>query len=370
MTNTMLSRTIQGADQIGSSSRTQSSVALQLQNYCNSVLEQPLVDFSGQSVLAKLQQEVNDGLGTARSHADLYLGKIQPSIITNITNISNYFALHNAIVTALPAGSSTKDWLSNLAAIKEQADEYTLHARGVVISLSDFHRNLTGDVANFSKVVSDLNVAVHGDNGVLASIDSQLNDMQGKIDGAITGIVLSGLAITAGVFIILVGAIADFVTAGTSTPVVVGGVAVVVAGIGGEVASSLALAGLLKAKGNLIAQQSSLKAEVNLALGISKGYAALRDQAGTAVQAATSMQNAWQFLGDDLGNLSLDLQKGISSPDAVRKLFLMAADGAVKTVITDTDIIKRQMTGVQEFRAPKGKTVDLYLVELAKEHAA
>ena len=46
---------------------------------------------------------------------------------------------------------------------------------------------------------------------------------QGKIDGLIAGAALSGLAIVGGVFVAAVGGIAEFVTAGTSTVLVIAG---------------------------------------------------------------------------------------------------------------------------------------------------
>lgn len=366
----MSNRTIQAAQKIATANKAQTSQALLIQQYANSVKEQPNVDFSGFKTLGKYQKEINTGLGKAQAHADTYLNVIQPMIIVNIANIGNYYALHHAVPSTLPPGSSEKQWIAVLSTLKEQSQTYQGDAKAVVMSLQGLHNNLTGDAAAFAKIVSELNAAVEGDNGVLQQIDGELGSIQSKIDGAITGIVLSGLAIVGGVFLIAVGSIAEFVTAGISTPLVVAGVAVVVAGIGGEVGSALVLDNLNKEKARLLGQKSSLKNEVNLAQGISGAYQSLVGQVKTAVDAAQQMETAWSFLSSDLGSLVSDLDQGIMSAGQVRTLFLTAANSEVATVIKDIATIKAQMAGVQKVDVPKGQTVGEAIVAAAKKAAA
>jgi hypothetical protein len=355
---------------ISTSSKTQCTVGLQLQAYCQSVLEQPKVSFAGFDNLAAYEAQINAGLAAAQTRADNYLNKIRPAVIENVTNISNYFALHSAVADTLPEGSSKKDWLDSLGAVKDTADEYRQHAADIVTMLSTLNGGLTTDVASFNQTVNELNTTVNGDNGVLASLDSEIDDIQSKIGGAIAGVVLSGLAIVGGSIMILVGALAEPFTAGASTALVVGGAAILIAGIGGEVGAGVALGGLLDQKGKLISRKSTLNAEVQFALGMKTGFADLRDQAGVAVQAATAMQNAWEFLGGDLGNLSNDLNKGIIGTDAVRKLWLATANKAIKTVGDDVSTIKYQMAGTSLTTPPAGTTIGTYVAQVAHELAA
>ncbi len=361
--------TIIAAQKISSANKSQTSQGLLIQKYANSVKEQPDVDFSGFKNLEQYQTDINSGLKTAKEHADTYLNKIQPAIITNISNISNYYALHNAVAATLPPGSTEKQWIEALTALKEQSQDYQTDAKNVVGLITTLHNDLTTDAAAFAKFVSDLNTAVNGDNGVLSSINDELSSIQSKIDGAIAGTVLSGLAIVGGVFIAAVGAVADFVTAGTSTPLVVGGVALILAGVGGEVGSAIALKALNDEKADLLQQKAKLKDEVKLASGMSSAYSSLGDQVKAAVKAATEMQSAWEFLDSDLGNLISDLDNGITSTGEARKLFLTAANTEVATVNKDITIIKHQMTGVQNVGVPQGGNVGDAIVEAAKKAA-
>jgi len=363
MTNNLIFEPINNLD---SASKEQISVGLQLQNYCNSVLQQSAVDFSGFKNLEKYQTEINDGLILAQSHADNYLTVIQPSIITNLTSLDNFYSLYSAVPMACPPGSTKNEWIDVLYYLKDQAITYQSASSGIVSSLTKLSSELNVDAAAFSKIVSNLNAAVNGDQGVLADIEKQLSDIDSKIGGAIAGIVLSGLAIVGGVFMIAVGSIASFITAGASLTLAAGGVAVLAAGIGGEVASALVLKGLNDTKGNLLTQRSSLTAEVNMALGASGAYTNLSDQVKGAVTASTSMSNAWSVLTGDMDNIASNIDKGIISTDAARSLFLAGANGAVKTAIEDIKTIKLQMSGVQTLSAPNNENIGDFAVEIAK----
>jgi non-hemolytic enterotoxin B/C len=362
--------TITSAQQIATANTQQSSQGVILQNYCNSVLTQPNVNLSGFTNLQQYQTQINGGLSSAQSHASLYLKTVQPQIITNIANIQNYFQLHQAVATALPPGATTQDWLSTLSALQEQAQEYQNQAQSVISNLSTFHDNVAADAAAFASYVSELNTAVNGDNGMLASISSQLGTIQSDINGAIAGTVLSGLAIMGGIFMTAVGGVAEFVTAGTSTPLVVAGIAVVAAGVGGEVASALALKNLNDQKASLLQQRSTLTAEVNLATGLSSGIGNLQGAASSSVTAASQMENAWGSLNSDLGNLASDLQKGITNTGFLRTLFLTTANTEIQTVLTDTATIKTQMSGVQSLVAPANSNIGDFIVSVAQQNAA
>lgn len=367
-TPTTGNQTIQAAKQISAANAAQSSQALVVQGYANSVLQQPQIDLTRFANLKAINTDLNNGLATAKTHANNYLNVLQPSIISNITNIGNYYALHNAVATALPDGSTEAQWIATLSAIKEQSDQYASDAAAVVSALKKFHGDLTSDASSFAGFVTKLNTAVNGDNGILKSNQDQLDSIQSKIDGAIAGIALSGLMILGGVFVTAVGAIADFVTAGASTPVVVGGIAMIAAGVGGEVASALTLKALNGSKADLLQQNAQLKDEVKAATGIGSAYSSLTTQLSSAVTAASNMQNAWGFLQGNLTNLVNDLQGGVTSAGAVRALFLTAAQTEITNVGNDITTIKGQMTGAQTISAPAGKTVGDAILSYAQAH--
>ncbi|KAA1244901.1 HBL/NHE enterotoxin family protein [Aquimarina sp. RZ0] len=356
---------IEFSDPTITAAKAQVSQGLVLQGYCNSVLQQPSVDFSGFTNLAQNQIDINQGLQTAKDHANTYLNGIQTNIISNISNISNYYNLYSAVPIVLPPNATTEQWISILQAMKAQTDTYINASNLIVIDLGNLNTNIGTDVGFFTKTVSDLNAVVDGNEGVLASLSNDLSSIDTQIAGVIAGTVISGLAIVGGVFLIAVGSVASFVTAGTSLKLVAGGVAITSAGIAGSVAGTITLKNLYQQKADLLQQQSTLTSEVNLVSGINSAYSLLGSQAAEAMSATTQMKNAWTSLSSDLGVLSNNLQSGIMSTDVIRELFLTAANETVPTILQDVNIIKQQMAGV-ELSSTGDKGIVDYIEELTQ----
>jgi len=335
----------------------QGGQALQIQNYSNSVKEQSPVNFSQFPNLKTNETDINNGLKVAKSHADEYLDVIQPQIITNITSIDNYFSLYKAIPAVLPKNSTKKEWITQLSVLKEQAEENQKTSKDTKVIIIKLRDNLTGDSSKFNTFVTNLNSKVDGDNGVLTQLSSEIDSINSAISGAIAGIVAGGLLIIGGAFVTAIGAVADFVTAGASTPVVVGGVTMMVAGAAGVTAGAIVLHNSLNARQGLYQKQSTLKSEVKLASAISSGYVGLLNQAHNSVTAATQMGNAWDALTGDIGSLITDISNGITGPDAARQLWLTAANTTVKTIVTDISTVKGQMSGVSSMAVPSNVTI-------------
>lgn len=361
--------TIQAAQGINSTNKSQVGAALKIQLYCNRIKMQPDVDLSGISSLATYQSQINLKLKTAQNHASNYLNNIQPNIIKNISSIDNYYSLHNAIATSLPPGTSKEDWIESLTALRDQSVAYQKDASDVLNTLQTFHSNLTSDAAEFKAFVNKLHTEVGGVEDILKSDRAELDKMQSKIDGAISGIIFSGLAIVGGIFMVAIGGIGDFVTAGTTTPLVVAGVAVIFVGAGSEVASAIILDKLNNEKAKIFSRDSLLKAEIKLSNAISADYTLLGKQLEDAVDAATAMENAWAFLSNDLNALISDLDKGIINDGILQKIFLKAANSEIEIVLSDINTIKSQMTGVKVIPVNENETVGQAILNAAKKAA-
>jgi hypothetical protein len=350
-------------------SKAQSSQALILQAYALSVLQQPLLNLNTKS-LEPLQNDMNASLKAAMAHANNYKNVILPSMLTSLTSMNQYFNLQNALATALTPSTDQKTTVAALNAVLDQANGYKSDAVSLQQQLAGLSSDISGDASKFNGFVTQLNAALNGDNGVLTDLQNQLGSIDGKIDGAITGTVLSGLAILGGAFLIAVGAIADFVTAGTSTPLIIAGIGIVATGVGGEVASAVTLSNLINMKADMLRQQAQLQAEVQLAAGLQSGYTSLSNAAVSAATAAQQMSNAWGLLGGHLSNLITDVEKGKQNAGTLQTLFLTAAKGAVADVQTDITTIDRQLTGAQQVATPSNATIAQQVVQMAQKAAA
>lgn len=266
--------------------------------------------------------------------------------MTNITNIWNYYELNASVPIVCPETATKKQWLDILKGMQEQTETYEAECRYTSNMLTDLNKKLGADAGKFSKTVLNLNSTVGGDNGILNSLQESISKVDSKISGCIAGTVLGGLAIAGGAFMAAVGGIANFVTAGTCTPLVIGGVAIITAGVATEVGSSIALANFYKQKSGLLISQTSLTNEVQFANGIKGAFDNLYSTATNAMNASSAMSNAWRLLGGDLANLANDLEKGRLSEALIRNLFLNAANNTIPIIKGDLTIIKGQMAGV------------------------
>jgi len=349
----------------GTAAQVQSANALIVQSYALSVQAQPNVDLSAAAGLVQYQTDINKYLGAAKDNARTYLNVVLPHAIETISDIDAYFQTQNALAEALAPGTDVQLALALLGAVQDQATDFRGKAVAVTQEIQDVRDGFSRNSADLGKSAQDLAVAVDGDNGVLASISGQLSDIDGKMAGAITGVVVSGFAVAGGIIMIGIGALAEAVTGGLATALIVGGLAVTAAGIGGEVGASIALAKLVELKSDLLRQQAALQAETTLAAGLSSGLGSLASSAAGAATAAQGMANAWSLLGNDLGTLITDLSKGRTTVDAYRLLFGTAAKGAVKTVQGDVTIIRNQLAGVQTKVDPGVSVTELARRQLA-----
>ncbi|SOD97809.1 HBL/NHE enterotoxin family protein [Spirosoma fluviale] len=362
MENVATTGAVQGLD---NASKGYSSQGLIVQGYCNSVLQQASVNLHSTPKLKTLETGINDGLVIAKGHADDYLANIQPLILDSVADMSNYFKVYNSIATVLAKNTNEDAWIRSLNQMKDQSTQYETNAKSIVNKLIVLNSNLGVDSSAFARMVSDLNVAADGDDGILKSIDGQLGTLQGQIDGCIAGMALSGLAVIGGAIMIGIGAISEIFTGGAATALILGGVAVVAAGVGGEAGSAITFQTLNNQKNDLLVQQSSLSNEVKLALGLSIGYNGINSQARAAMSAATQMSNAWGLLKGELGNLVSNLEDGITSTDIMREIFLTAANLTIPDVKRGIDNINSQMSGTQVLIAPQGQRIGDFAVSLA-----
>ncbi len=365
----MSNQTINSVQNMDNAVKSQMGQMLILQTYSNGVLQQPKVDFSADPDLSSYQQQVNDGLGSAQGYANDILSNIVPEMIGNLSNISNYYQLCAAIPATTNAATPKAEWITLLGALKAQADGYKSASIDIMTSLQEVNNNMIPDAASFATVVSNINTAVQGDNGTLENITQQLNSLNYQIAGAITGTVFGALAIAGGVFTIIVGAVADFVTAGTSSELVIGGVVAVVAGIGTEAGTAIALAGFYSQKADLLQQQAMLTSEVSLLAGISSSYTQFCDLVKASIAAASQMQKAWKMISDYITSLIDDITNGVITDMAqVRNLFVTSSGTEFSAIQNDISTIKVQMTGIAVTAVPQGQNLSDYLLSTAQQN--
>jgi non-hemolytic enterotoxin B/C len=340
------------------------SSGLVVQSYCTLVAQQETIVIPG-SVAGKLPP-INDYLKLARANATNYLTNIQPKILLVVTDVLGYsdqFSEFSTIITGKindwKGGSPTarQDALDLLQTLQQRLQGKLDGVKGVQTSLAGFQTKLNVDISNFNTALTTAKTVIGGDEGAIAELGRQIDDMDKRIAGAATGVALSGLTIIGGALMIAVGGIAEFVTAGTSTPLVVAGVAVVVVGAGGLIASSIILSQLIDAKASLITQRATLDADLKFLTNFKSTMTTLGTAATDAATQLNNMSNAWGLLSGNLGNVvgSIQQARDYAQLPVVVQAYLNTAGAQWQDVRSSTRIIMQQMNGVQVPRLPDNK---------------
>ncbi len=357
----------EGAIEMNVRSKTQASQGAIVQGYCQAIIQQPDINLDVKKFesLKEVQQEITVGLATAKDNANYYLGTVQPQIITNVANIENYFTLNSQVSNILPPSATKQEWINILKVLEEEAQVHYLSAKDTADLLTKYYGKLGADVASFNTVNNKLNSLLEGNQGILAGLEADLDDIDSKIAGTIAAAVISGLTVAGGIILTIVGAVGAPFTGGASGKLVALGVVVTGVGIGGAVGSGIALANLYDQKSSLLHTQAQLKGEVKALTGVFDAYKGLGNMASGALTATLEMRNAWEFLSNNINSLIKNLEKGQTDKEAVRKLFVAAADGSIKTIMHDVNIIKTQMTGVETKTAPEGTDISTFIRDIS-----
>jgi non-hemolytic enterotoxin B/C len=335
------------------------SSGLVVQAYCTQIMQQPSFVIPNTDTLTNFP-DINGNLNIARENADYYLNRVQPMILGVISDTRAYSTQFKGfqplIIQRLDDWKNGNDQartdaLALINQLKNDVDLQTASAKDVASKIGKFRTKLNGDISNFNTAITQATTLIQGtsgDGGVLAHLNDQLSELDGQIAGASVGVALSGLTIIGGGLLIATGAIATFITAGTSAPMVAAGVAIVVVGAAGLTASSIVLANLISTKSNLLQQKQQLKDSVTFLTGLKSSLDPLNNLAQNASNEVNNMYNAWTFLGKNLGQVSSSLENAdkYSQLPITVQAYLNTAYGQWDAVDQSIETIQNQMTGV------------------------
>ncbi|MGN7612316.1 HBL/NHE enterotoxin family protein [Magnetococcales bacterium HHB-1] len=344
----------------------QGAQAVVVQNYCLAVRSMPDVNFAGHEKLVAIGSEMNQNMRRMRGNADRYLDVLLPRSVATIQEIGDYFELKQAVIESVTSGELDKtELLNTLYASKETVQEYKKNASNLATDFAGLRTNIANDSKDMKGSRNKLITITQGDKGIIKSLDGQIDQLSTNIGYAIGGAALSAVAVIGGGFLVAVGTVSSFVTAGTSAPIAITGGALVVAGVGGAVASGIALSNMIKKKNELVSQRAQIKEEVKIATLQIDSINQMINKADNAVNATQQMVNAWAFLQHDLEDYIKDVERGQWLPTVYfRKV---ATD--VNKIITDVDTIKKQLTGVTVISEPNRNLSEI-VKETAEKQAA
>jgi hypothetical protein len=149
-----------------------------------------------------------------------------------------------------------------------------------------------------------------------------------------------------GAFLIAVGTISSFVTAGTSMKIAAVGGAIVLGGIAATAGGSISLANLLDQKSALVNSINTVKQQAKVAREYVTTFGELRQGAADSLQVAQNMCHGWYAIESELKNL-YDQLSGTYNISTVQDIVAPSIDRQMNGLISDVTIIIAQMGGVE-----------------------
>jgi hypothetical protein len=337
---------IQSAQNNYEATKTATSQALIVQSYCQKLIMQTPINFGGVTKLKDSEDKINAGLKKAQDNARFYLDKLQPKIIQVLVNVKAFAVREKAVAEAIRKADSMAKILNFIKSPLVLAQTYEQKAREVVEDLTKFQKQVAEDAALYQGVVDELNTLIDGEKGLLKEYEDKLKTIENSITEMSLLIAGGVLGILSGAFLIAVGTISSFVTAGTSLPIAAVGGALLLGGIGATANGSVALAGLMDQKSALVKSINTVEREVKLAREYVTAFGDLRRGAHDSTKAAEAMHSTWQTLALDLKSLYDVLSVNSSDIYAAQYFFASSIDGQMNSIINSVNIIHGQMGGV------------------------
>jgi len=254
----------------------------------------------------------------AREHGKRWTEQVLPCLNRTVTDVISYAnqwssyrdtMLGYARTIASPASTPEQVAAARtaldgmLGQVYASAQTRAQNAADARAAVRQFTVNLQEIDGEFASSLAALQNQLAGEKGVLAELDSAIDQMNSGIGRDAAIIVAGAVATIGGVVMIVVGAAVTFETAGASTAIILAGVALTAGGASALAAASADLDGKIKALGKLEKTRSEdlqMYAGVRTAIG---QVSELSGRCDAAVAAAEDLTSRWQYLCGDLDTL-------------------------------------------------------------------
>lgn len=237
----MTSKTQKGLGPSGTPSKSNVAGSIQIQTYCITITTQPIVN--GITLVSDLPTVQHTAIDHANQWLNGYVSELQ-SMMGRLSDFSgtynSYYAplLHAA--TQLENSTTKQEKNHWTPIVKEGLGQLMQGKSGITQFASDaknWHKTLDGwrtsletDAGKFTTEANKAIDEITSNKGEISQLEKTDKSLQTAINKDIAMVAGGAVMDVVGGLMIAVGAVGDFVTAGTSTPLVVAGLAVVAGG--------------------------------------------------------------------------------------------------------------------------------------------
>ncbi|NCS33504.1 MAG: alpha-helical pore-forming toxin family protein [Microcystis aeruginosa G11-01] len=252
-----------------------STAMLTTQIYSSLVLRQAdfVVSDTESEKIKSIINNLNKEEKEAKHNANNYLNTITSSLIGAISRINGYAVQYStfskSIIDLLPefVNESTreeakKQIIALLTQLEIDARRQLTFARNLAENIEDYQQHVKTNAENLQKIMDEADEEIGTDTGELSKKKREIEEVQQAIKGDIAGVVISALALTGGIIVIGVGALATLPANVNATSVILSGFALTASGAVGLTGLSEKLVSNNKKLANLYIEVAELNATV------------------------------------------------------------------------------------------------------------
>jgi hypothetical protein len=300
------------------------TASIMLQTYTNTVLQTPDIKLPSQVDTDSNSTVVEDlpaHQALARTNATYYINTINPLIVNTVADVIGFGNLWSAeynqlysLAENINEGNNAETFTQGMNNLINKTEKAEASTQPVIDALNAFLPLIQTDERNFTQDATNVNNALGGEEGEIAQLQKEIdayNDAMSK-DLAIIG--AGATADVVGGLMIVVGVLGEIETAGVSTALIVGGVAVIA---GGTTAMGVAGADYTKTK-NAYAQATAQLAQDQQIMTATQQAATnisiLEDAVSQGITAVENLQKGWNSLQADFNQVVEALEQA-DDPD-------------------------------------------------------
>ncbi|HEY9729557.1 MAG TPA: HBL/NHE enterotoxin family protein [Chroococcales cyanobacterium] len=305
----------------GMSDTMKASTLMQL--YANTINQTPDINLPSEvdtDSNSSVSKDLPNHQAKARANATGYLNTINPLMVKTLSDIigfsNQWTAFFDRLMTlaqSINEGNNKEIFQQGVLALQNVIQKKGDSTVPVINALNDFLAKIQEDQRNFNRDHDLVTAALGGESGEIATLKANIDSLYkaiGKDNAMIAG---GATGEVVGIVMISVGVLAEIETAGASTALIVGGLAV----MGG----SSAMIGI--AAKDLAGKQNQLKADTAKLTNLEQLYTCVNTSNNTiqsmvdaisgAIAAVESLQKGWNSLHDGFGEINSAL--GLATPD-------------------------------------------------------
>lgn len=307
----------------------------------------------------------------ARDRAQTFLDELRPDMWRVLTDISDYAdtegvfspAINEAVSEweainrdiaqrrargqdysrqKIEAASKRAEVLELISVLKEEMQLKLTSTQAISVRLRDFRNGMIQDVENLNTTNTAIVAAIGGDEGALQAYQASIKAQEKAIANAGVGVGLSCAAMVGGGAVFVVGGLlsATGVGAVVGVPLMGLGFVAMGAGLGGTIASGIALDKAIKEKSRLIAESNRVEGDMKVLVNISSFLEQLGDQAEQALTYIQSLETSWGVMENYLDNLVASIEKVFTEAERIEagdrmvrlKLFMRVSNAKWQTL--------------------------------------